>query len=175
MSGARQPWTDAEMLRALALRDAGMSAARIAARIGRTRKAVLRLFERIEAELAQSEAVAVLALCLALGAAPALALADTARIMGSSVTLRATDRPGALAEVEFVNDPSNGSGDDGLYLLAHGGLEIDARFRWNADGDDDRIEVLPPPGITCDPDCTLTVPEGSSGMLWLIDLNRVGM
>jgi hypothetical protein len=167
-------WADWEIKAALEQRDAGKTSAQIAAALGRTRAAVCGLFKRVDDELRRSEAAGLLPVLLAV----LLALpvqADTVRIMGSSVTLRDTAQPGALAEVEFVNDPSNGAQDDGGHDLAHGGLTVHARFTWNAAGDDDRVDLTPPDGVICLPDCSLTLPEGEVGVVHLYDLNRVGM
>ncbi|MCB5411499.1 helix-turn-helix domain-containing protein [Pseudogemmobacter faecipullorum] len=51
----RSFWTDAEMLRALALRDSGLSCGQIADRLGRSRNSLAGVLHRIDHELAQSE------------------------------------------------------------------------------------------------------------------------
>lgn len=53
-----QVWTDARMLQALGLRDAGFSATEIAARMGTSRAAVLGIFKRIADDVACAEAAA---------------------------------------------------------------------------------------------------------------------
>jgi hypothetical protein len=177
MTGAPETvtgWSDWEIKHSLELRDAGQSAAEVAAALGRSRSAVCGLWKRVADELAAAERAGLLAALLALGMV-APGLADTVRIMGSTVTLRATDRAGALAEVEFFNDPSNGPGDDAVYLLDLDGLAVDARFTWNAAGDSDRLDLTPPEGVICLPDCSLVLDEGDTGTVWLYDLNRVGM
>jgi hypothetical protein len=114
------------------------------------------------------------ALSLALIAAPALA--DTVALKGSTVTLRPTERPGAMAEVEFYNDASNWQDDNGDHVLALDGLEVGLQFTWNAAGSDDRIELTPPEGVICDPrDCTLDLPEGQAGVVHLFSVEGVGM
>lgn len=113
-------------------------------------------------------------LALALIAAPALA--DTVALKGSTVTLRPTERPGAMAEVEFYNDPSNDAADNGDHVLTLDGLEVGLRFTWNAAGSDDRIELTPPEGVICDPrDCVLSLGEGDTGVVHLFSVEGVGM
>ena len=115
-----------------------------------------------------------LALALTLIAAPALA--DTVTLKGSTVTLRPTERPGALAEVEFYNDASNWQDDNGDHVLTLGGLQVGLRFTWNVAGDNDQIELTPPEGVICDPrDCTLSLGEGETGMVHLFSVEGVGM
>lgn len=115
-----------------------------------------------------------LALALTLIAVPALA--DTVTLKGSTVTLRPTERPGALAEVEFYNDPSNYLDDNGEHVLTLDGLEVGLRFTWNVSGDDDRIELTPPEGVICDPrDCALSLAEGDTGVVYLFSVEGVGM
>ncbi len=55
MSAPRVLWTDAEMLRALRLRDLGWTCKQIGERIGKSRGAVIGALNRIDAELARSE------------------------------------------------------------------------------------------------------------------------
>lgn len=113
------------------------------------------------------------ALIAALIAGPAAA--ETVMIAETSVTLRPTDRAGALAEVAMVNDPSNGPWDEAERSLRLGELSVTFQFDFNAIGDKDRIEVSPPEGVICLPSCELTLPEGASGTIWLYDEHAVGM
>ena len=55
------------------------------------------------------------------------------------------------------------------------GLAVDARFTWNAAGDSDRLDLTPPAGVICLPECSLVLGEGDTGTVWLYDLTRVGM
>jgi hypothetical protein len=103
------------------------------------------------------------------------AQADTVQISGSTVTLQPTTKPGALAEVEFRNDPTNSHKDNGIYFLDLNGLQIDAKFTWNVEGDKDRIDLTTPENIICSPDCSLTLSENDSGKIWLYHINSVGM
>lgn len=103
------------------------------------------------------------------------AQADTIGIAGSSVTLQATDRPGALAEIVMVNDPSNGPADNGTRKLSLGDLSVSVEFQWNMAGDDDAITVTPPDGVSCLPtSCVLLLPEGETETLWLFDATGAG-
>lgn len=115
-------------------------------------------------------------IALALTLIAASAMADTVALKGSTVTLRPTERPGALAEVEFYNDNSNWRDDNSDHVLTLNGLQVGLRFTWNAAGDDDRIELTPPEGVICEPrDCALTLPEGDTGVVHLFSVEVVGM
>lgn len=103
--------------------------------------------------------------CVALAALPVLA--DTLDLRGTTVTLRPTSEPGALAEVVMHNAEVNWSGDDGDYTLTIPGLTVAAAFQWDAEGQSDRITITPPDGIACAPSCVLTVPEGEFGAVYL--------
>jgi len=113
------------------------------------------------------------ALALLALAAPAHAV----DVSGSTVTMQATTRPGALAEIVLENSPSNGLHDTGrTFPLEHDGLSVEARFHWNYSGDDDAVIITPPEGIICVPyNCELVVPESQTGTLWLYRTDAVGM
>lgn len=55
----RTDWTDDEMLRVLALRDAGKSFSQIGAMIGRTKNAVIGMVHKIERDMAAAQKGAV--------------------------------------------------------------------------------------------------------------------
>ena len=114
-------------------------------------------------------------LILALTAAPAMA--DTITLSDdTTITLRPSTEPGALAEVHFDNRNVNGPTDSGEYSLTMDGLALLFRFDWNADGNDDAITVQPPEGVTCKPtSCVLSLPEDTEGTIWLYDAMDVGM
>jgi hypothetical protein len=92
--------------------------------------------------------------------------------VGTSVTLSPSTEPGVLATVTMENRHVNDGGDSGSYPLVMGDLAVEVRFIWDADPvlGSDRIEVIPPPGVTCDPeDCAVTVMEGFTGTITLFD------
>lgn len=92
--------------------------------------------------------------------------ADELNLDGTTITLRPSET--ATAEIHMNNFPVDVSGLYGGYSLTLDGLTVWLAFTWDADGGDDRITVSPPPGYTCDPaDCTLTIPEGQFGTLYL--------
>lgn len=115
-----------------------------------------------------------LALMLALVASPAAAQ-SVADLSGSTVTLRASQEPGAVAEVEFINIDRNGPHDSRGFSLEVGGLPVDFRFTWQANPDgDDGVWIAPPDGYRAEPDY-LVVPEGQVGTALIYPLNSVGM
>ena len=68
----------------------------------------------------------------------------------------------------FENRNVNGAVHDGDYTLTLDGLVVTVTFEWDAGGTThDAITVTPPAGMVCGPSCTLTVPEGDTGRLWL--------
>ena len=114
---------------------------------------------------------AALPCAMALAILPAFA-GQTLDLRGTTVTLRETSQPGAVAEVVMHNAEVNWPGDNGVYPLDMPGLSVDVAFRWDADevGGADQITVTPPDGMTCEPEtCVLTIPEGESGTLYLIE------
>jgi hypothetical protein len=103
---------------------------------------------------------AVASLLASIIAAPAFA--ETVAIATSTVTLQATDAPGAVAELVFQNDPTNGPQNDGNYTLSIDGLTVTFRFEWDAMGSDDGLRISVPEGFTVMPPF-LAVPEGGTG------------
>lgn len=100
-----------------------------------------------------------------------LALAAMLDISGSVVTLRDTTMPGAIAEIDMLNNPKNSEADDGAYALTLRDLEVWLTFRWNSGpAGADSIHVEPPDGIICRPSsCVLELQENSAGTLYLME------
>jgi hypothetical protein len=91
---------------------------------------------------------------------------------GSTVTLAPSDDPGAVAVVTFRNEAVNGGWDNGVYTLDMPGLSVGIVFTWEAEHmtGADRITVVPPDGMVCQPaSCEATVPEGGTGEVLLIE------
>jgi hypothetical protein len=101
-----------------------------------------------------------LAFALAILAVPASA--ETVRIATSTVTLQPSDEPGAVAEIIFVNKPSNGPFNNGNYYLSMDGIDVTVEFEWNAMGGSDALHITVPDGLVVIPPF-LAVPEGSTG------------
>jgi hypothetical protein len=91
----------------------------------------------------------------------------------TTVTIEPSGNPGELAIVTFVNEYVNDGGDTGIYPLAMGDvLTVEARFTWehNPLTGADRIDLIVPAGITCEPEsCGITVGEGQNGTVILYD------
>jgi hypothetical protein len=90
----------------------------------------------------------------------------------TTVEIEPSDVPGQLAIVTLVNEHVNQVTDDGDYSLQFEGMVFGIIFTWDADPllGSDRIEVIPPAGITCAPtDCGVTVQEGQAGSVILFD------
>ena len=79
--------------------------------------------------------------------------------------------PPAVAEVTMNNWSANGPQDDGTYPLAMPGLAVEIEFTWNVGQiGEDRVTVIPPDGMICDPlDCVMAVPEGQGGRVLLLE------
>jgi hypothetical protein len=60
--------------------------------------------------------------------ASSAAHAETVRIATSTVTLQPSDEPGAVAEIIFVNKPSNGPFNNGNYYLSMDGIDVTVEF-----------------------------------------------
>lgn len=125
-----------------------------------------------------SALMAGLALTLA-GAAltTCAAFADSVNVFGSTVTLRDTQAPGAVAEVVLHNRPSNGPADRGrTFPLTHGALTVEAEFFWDHnDAGDDSVTVTVPDGFLCDPpDCLLVCGESAVCTMPIYALDSVG-
>jgi len=91
---------------------------------------------------------------------------------GSTVTITPSDKPGEWAIVVFENRLVNDGLDTGEYALSFEDVVIPTLFLWEADPllGSDRITVLPPDGIICEPEsCEATVQEGAVGRIVLID------
>lgn len=115
-------------------------------------------------------------LAAALILAASAAGADTLNLSGSTVTLQATERPGALAEMVFDNRAVNSQADEHDYSLTLGDFTLPLNFDWNVLGDEDAVTVAPPEGIVCLPtSCILQLQEGTSETLWLFSGVGVGM
>lgn len=111
------------------------------------------------------------ALALSLLAAPTLAqdfvvVGQPDPMLGAStLTLRPSEQPEAVAEVEFYNADMNLYRDEMAYPMSLDGLEIEVDFEVNVDPlGSDRIRVRVPPGYYADPD-TLDVMEGQTGVV----------
>lgn len=90
----------------------------------------------------------------------------------TTVTIEPSDVPGEWALVTLRNQLVNDGGDTGAYTLAYDGATISVLFFWDADPllGSDRISLIVPLGITCDPDdCAITVQEGQDGSITLYD------
>lgn len=95
-------------------------------------------------------------------------LIDILDLSGTTVTLRPSDVPGAVAELFFDNRDINGPQDERSDVLAIPGMAVDLRFDWDADGGADAIIVTPPNGIICQPStCVLVIPENETGTMTL--------
>jgi hypothetical protein len=109
------------------------------------------------------------ALALSLLASPAFAqesaqIGMTSAIYGATVvTLRATDAPGAVAEVHIHDAYVNNPGDDGDYTLTWNGLLVVVSFTYSGAGAD-MFVVTPPAGYMAVPPHAL-VPEHESEVI----------
>ena len=97
---------------------------------------------------------------------------DRADIAGSIVALQPTAQPGAVAEVLFVNIPTNHFRDNGEYTLTRDGLTVVVTFTWGNAGD--AIAVAVPDGYIADP-AYLEQPEDSTGVVYIYSGETVGM
>ncbi len=102
---------------------------------------------------------------------------DTHSLNGTTVTIRPSERAGAIAQIDYSNKPVNGPADEISFDLICCDLTVVVVFDWNADAlGSDAIAVTPPEGVTCLPvSCILTLPEGEAGTVWLFSLDGVGM
>ena len=99
---------------------------------------------------------------------PILAIALT--LGTTTIVMQDTTEPGAIAEVEMKNQPSNGDADNGDYPLVLRDMQAIVRFHWNSGpAGADSITVEPPEGMTCKPtSCALELLEGYSGKVYLM-------
>ena len=94
----------------------------------------------------------------------------------TSITLSASEKPGVLAVVTYDNRPVNDDRDNGPQSLSipEVSVGVEFTFDWNPVTGADRVVVIPPPGVTCEPeDCTATVMENFMGQVVLIDWRGV--
>jgi hypothetical protein len=92
--------------------------------------------------------------------------------VGTTVTINPSDEPGEWARVVMDNRHVNDGSDTGAYVLTFDGVPVGVQFLWDSDPvlGSDAITLTPPAGITCQPaDCRLTVPEGFTGEMVLLD------
>lgn len=90
----------------------------------------------------------------------------------TTVNIRPSYEPGELAVVTLDNRYVNDGQDNGTYFISIPGLVAEVDFTWDADPliGSDRILVIPPEGIVCVPaDCAVTVVEGFTGEVVLLD------
>lgn len=95
----------------------------------------------------------------------------------SSVIMRQTNRPGAVAEIEFNNVDINGPDDTGdTETITYNGISAEVTFGFNVDATGaDSITVEPPEGFVCVPSCTAAIMERTSATIYLYDNQAVGM
>ena len=101
---------------------------------------------------------------------------ETADISGSIITLSQPLDGDAVAQIDMMNQPTNGLKDNGGFTLSIPGLTVGVEFIWQQNqAGHDAIRVLPPEGIFCVPmDCTLIVPESDSGSMQLFAAEGLG-
>lgn len=113
-----------------------------------------------------------LLLCLA-GDASAQDAADIGG--GTTVFLRPSEEPDAVAEVTMFNVQVNSSPDERDYTLHLGSLQVTVAFDWDANmSGDDRMTVTVPPGYYAVPEW-LDVPEYGTGTIYIYPGHGVGM
>lgn len=81
--------------------------------------------------------------------------------------LHAPTQPHAAATLTYRNRGTNSAADNGEYRVEWQGIVVLIRYRWNAAGSADRIDVLPPPGYIARPD-RLELPEETRGEVQII-------
>lgn len=94
----------------------------------------------------------------------------------STVTIRATSEPGAVAEIIFRNENVNGPTDDDTFApVTLGDLVVEISFTWQAREDGaDAITARPPEGFFAVPE-TLVVVEGGSDRILIYPRDFLGM
>ena len=92
-------------------------------------------------------------------------------ITTTTVEIRATEEPGAVAEVHYRNAPINDSAtDDGRYTIAWNGIDVVIFYDHDFGGNSaDRIVIFPSDGLTCRPSCELLLQEASQDTIYLIE------
>lgn len=116
-----------------------------------------------------------LTLALILCASPALA--DPAlHVWGggmSTIELRPSQAPGAVAEVEFANEPVHTDAEQSL-TLSLGGFSVQADMILGRGLTPDRMTITPPEGYIAVPQW-VDVPEGASRVITIYSAEGVGM
>ena len=95
----------------------------------------------------------------------------TLGIYGDSViSIHAPTHPNAVATVTFENSETHMGRDNFplVYDSPDGPIEVIVFFEMNAQGADDKIEVLPPDGFLAIPQ-TLLVPERTTGVVHIVE------
>ena len=92
----------------------------------------------------------------------------------STLEIHAPTHPDAVATVSFANTEVH-MGEDSATLTydsPDGPIEVTVFFEMNAQGADDKIEVLPPDGFLAIPQ-TLLVPERATGVVHIVEWEGV--
>ena len=117
----------------------------------------------------------MLLLGIALMASPALA--DPAlHVWGggmSTIELRPSKAPGAVAEVEFANEPVHTDSNE-TRTLSLGGFSVQADMILGRGLTPDRMTITPPEGYIAVPQW-VDVPEGASRVITIYSAEGVGM
>lgn len=88
----------------------------------------------------------------------------------TSVLLRETDEPDALAELIFYNANVNIPSDNGDYIVEFEDITVKVTFEINVGpGGPDKIIITPPPGMYAEPS-EITLMEGYSAMSFIYPL-----
>lgn len=103
------------------------------------------------------------------------AMADTASIGGSHFEMRATEKPGAVAELHFRNMATNGGQDEGAErTLTLGHVSIVITFDWDVSViGEDAVTITTDDNHFAHPE-TLTVREMQDGLALIYPLESVG-
>jgi len=98
-------------------------------------------------------------------------------LRGTTVTLQASPRHGAAAEIVLDNREVNSGSDEATFTLTLDGLTVGVAFDWDQGADGaDAVLVTPPEGYMCYPaSCVLSVAERHVGTLWIFSREAVGM
>ena len=97
-------------------------------------------------------------------------LSTVLNLSGTTITLRDTVEPGAIAEVYMDNRSVNSPADEKTTTLTLNGLDVVVSFFWNVEGDADQVTVVPPDGYACKPTtCEMTIPEDETGKVLIIE------
>jgi len=90
----------------------------------------------------------------------------------TTVTIEPSAAPGEWATVTLNNRLVNDGNDTAQYNVMMDGVPVGIFYEWDRDpvSGADGITVTPPQGMTCIPqDCRLTVQEGQSGSMVILD------